>query len=229
MRISVKNMEKNGQISPFSLGEEAFLSKEKPYGTAKNEIRKSFRGKRDSLTDQQVLEWSRQVNENLAAWETFQRAESICFYYPLGREVNLLSSAQAALALGKQVYFPKTKGMEMEFYRVTNLQDFKEGNFHVMEPFFSGRQPEGLLASGEEGNLSVGCHPSSLLMLVPGVVFDREKRRMGYGKGYYDRYLVRLPGAIKAGIAYECQIVAHVPTERQDISMDYMVTEAEIW
>lgn len=227
MRISVKNMERRKQID---WGKSGVLQTESEKNlTAKCEIRAMFRQRRDSLAARESSEWSQAINEKLAGWEIFQKAKTIGFYYPLGREVNLLSSAEEALALGKQVYFPKTDGMEMDFYRVTNLGDFTEGNFHVMEPFFSGRQPEGLLASREGGTLPEGCQPSSLLILVPGVAFDREKRRMGYGKGYYDRYLAGLPGAIKAGIAYECQIAEHIPTEGQDISMDYMVTEDFIW
>lgn len=227
MRISVKNMERKRQIDRGKSG--ALRTEAEKNLTAKCEIRAMLRQRRDSLTAGEATEHSGAIQKNLAGWEIFQKAERICFYYPLGREVNLLSSAKEMLALGKQVYFPKTDGMEMDFYQVTNLWDFKEGNFHVMEPFFPGRQPEGLLASRKSGNLPVGCQMSSLLILVPGVAFDRKKRRMGYGKGYYDRYLAGLPGAIKAGIAYECQIVAHIPTEEQDISMDYMVTEAEIW
>lgn len=235
----VKNMEKNGQIKPLSLAEKLPLPKEKPCDITKTEIRTSFRKKRDSLTDVQALEWSKSVNKNLMDWETFQRAESICFYYPVGKEVNLLASARAALSLGKQVYFPKTAGLRMEFYQVSNLSDFKEGNFHVMEPFFSGRQPEGLSHFREEGKLSVDCQTSGLLsascqtlrllFLVPGVAFDRGRQRMGYGKGYYDRYLAGFPESIKAGIAYECQIAEHIPTDEGDIPMNYMVTEAEIW
>ena len=143
----------------------------------------------------------------------------------------MLTAAEEALRMGKQVAFPRTEGNQIRFYPVGNLSDFREGRFHVMEPL--GTEPL------DEAALHAQV---PLLILVPGVVFDRSRNRMGYGKGFYDRYLAELTAmtrekvtndigsqVITIGIAYECQITEMIPTEATDIPMDYILTENGIW
>lgn len=122
----------------------------------------------------------------------------------------------------------------MEFYRVTDLEHFQEGAFHVMEPEGSLRltpeewRKEPFFQSGR-CRREDGISRTGVLILAPGVAFDRQKQRLGYGKGYYDRYLTEISGAVTAGIAYGCQIAEKLPAEERDIPMDYMITEAGIW
>lgn len=197
----------------------------------KNQIRQDFLQKRNQLTAVKVQHLSQKICDHLIRMEIFQQAETVCFYYPLGNEVNLLTAAEEALRMGKQVTFPRTEGDQIRFYPVGNLSDFREGRFHVMEPI--GTEP-----------LDVGAFDlqAPLLILVPGVVFDRNRNRMGYGKGFYDRYLAELTAMtrgkasngngtqiIRLGIAYECQITEMIPTEATDIPMDYILTENGIW
>ena len=151
----------------------------------KEQIRKEYRTKRELLAKDQTRQWSKEINGHLVRSRLFQQADVICFYYPLGREVDLLAAAGEALVRGKRVFFPKTQGSKINFYQVETLTDFKIGNFRVMEPESS------ILLDREDP-----------LILTPGVVFDRSKKWMGYGKGYYDRYMAGLPKAVKAGIAY---------------------------
>lgn len=195
-RILAKNMEQSKRIE------------------TKNNIRREFLRKRTQLTARQVEEWSRRICEHLLCREFFGEAETICFYYPLGNEVNLLKAAEKALHMGKQVAFPKTEGDRIRFCPVKNLSDFKEGNFHVMEPVGGGELVD-----------------KPILILVPGVVFDRRKNRMGYGKGFYDRYLAELGKGetVTLGISYECQLTETIPTEETDIPMDYILTEHGIY
>ncbi len=197
----------------------------------KNSFRQEFLRKRNQLTAVKVQHLSQKICDHLICMEIFQQAETVCFYYPLGNEVSLLTAAEEALRMGKQVAFPRTEGNQIRFYPVGNLSDFREGRFHVMEP--TGSEP-----------LDVGAFDSQapLLILVPGVVFDRSRNRMGYGKGFYDRYLAELTAmtrgkvtndigsqVITIGIAYECQITEMIPTEATDIPMDYILTENGIW
>lgn len=178
----------------------------------KEQIRKEYRIKRDLLTEAETRQWSKEINKHLIHSRFFQEADAICFYYPLDREADLLESASRALTQGKQVFFPKTQSSMINFYQVRNLTDFKIGCFRVMEP---------------ESNILLDIKEP--LILTPGVAFDRNKNRMGYGKGYYDRYAAGLPGAVKVGIAYECQLAETIPADSNDIPMDYMITEAGIW
>lgn len=178
----------------------------------KEQIRQTYREMRNHLTKEQVQEWSERICTRLLESELFQKAEGICFYYPLGNEVDLLSVANEALKQGKCISFPRTEGADIRFYQVEDLMDFKEGCFHVMEPvsdkFFAIERP---------------------LILTPGLVFDEQKNRMGYGKGYYDRYAAGMPEAVKVGIAYEMQLTEAVPVDSFDIPMDHIITEERIW
>ncbi len=200
----------------------------------KKQIRVEYRRRRDRLPEEQIRAWAGAINAHLVTWSRFLEAGSICFYYPLGNEVDLLSSANLALSMGKEVYFPRTEGSRMEFYRVTDLEHFQEGAFHVMEPEGSLRltpeewRKEPFFQSGR-CRREDGISRTGVLILAPGVAFDRQKQRLGYGKGYYDRYLTEISGAVTAGIAYGCQIAEKLPAEERDIPMDYMITEAGIW
>ena len=67
------------------------------------------------------------------------------------------------------------------------------------------------------------------LVLVPGVAFDRQGSRMGYGKGYYDRFFEGKTDCVKVGVAYELQVADQLPTEENDLPMEYLVTEKGVW
>lgn len=178
----------------------------------KEQIRKEYQGRRASLEQEQVTEWSDKIVQRIMASPLFLQAKTVLFYYPLEKEADLLAAAQASLRMGKQVGFPKIEGDEILFYRIRSLEEFQEGKFHVMEP--------------KSGELITDPAP---LVFVPGLVFDRKKNRMGYGKGYYDRYGKRAANAMKVGVSYEMQLSDEVPVNAYDIPMDYMVTERGIW
>lgn len=182
----------------------------------KEQIRAVYRKRREALEGVQVTAWSKRICDILLEWELFRQARKLCFYYPLGKEADLLIAASQALDQGKQVYFPRTAGGVMDFWQVAGLADFKEGCFHVMEPV-------------SEERLDVSGEAEDVLILTPGVVFDHQKGRMGYGKGYYDRYFANVPGAVKLGIAYQCQVTELIATDVWDVPMDYMITEEGIW
>lgn len=177
----------------------------------KRNLRADMKRKRDGISQEVRKRWSDEICRNLQEQPAFRKAETVCFYYPLGSEANLLPVAQTALDLGKQAVFPRVEGNEMEFYRVLSLEGFTEGAFHVMEPGGSEvvREPE-------------------MLVFVPGLAFDERGNRMGYGKGYYDRYLARTSGCQKIGVCYKMQIVPQAPCEEYDIRMDAVVTEQGI-
>ena len=179
---------------------------------AKNQIRSEYRNKRNSLEADRVKLLSGEICKRLIETELFKQAEDIYFYYPLGNEVNLLEAAREALKQGKRIGFPKTEGNDVLFYQVENLEDFTPGSFHVMEPV--------------SDKLLTAKKP---LILTPGLVFDKQKNRMGYGKGYYDRYAASVPKAVKIGIAYEIQIAHNIPVDCYDVPMDYVLTELRIW
>ena len=178
----------------------------------KKPIRQTYRKRRDGLSRKQVQEWSAAMTKLLTASPLFCQAKTILCYYPLGNEANLLIAAQKALNFGKTVGFPKTEGEVIRFYRVRDLDTFREGPFHVMEPVSQELLQE-----------------EAPLILVPGVAFDEKKNRMGYGKGYYDRYGAYAPNAVRIGISYEMQLAKHIPAGPYDIPMDYLLTERRLF
>lgn len=175
---------------------------------AKKEVRAELLMRRSALSKEWALQASAEICARLKTHPWFCQAEAVYFYYPLGREVSLLPLAGHALASGKQAAFPKASGEGMAFFGVASLEGFQEGSFHVMEPV-GGRMMQ------EE----------SPLVLAPGVGFDLQGTRMGYGKGYYDRYFAKYPRCRKIGIAYEAQLVGRLPKDAFDVPMDGIMTE----
>lgn len=133
-------------------------------------------------------------------------------YYPLGSEVSLLPLYEWLLTRQIPLAFPRVSGNAMEFYRVVSMGDFEEGAFHVMEPLLHCQR-----AAWDRA-----------YTLTPGSVFDRAGNRIGYGKGYYDRYFSAHPMLLRVGIAYERQIEEKIPAERMDVRMHTLVTEAGV-
>ncbi len=174
----------------------------------KGRIRKILRQRRDSLTEAEIARLSEEICGKIRRQPWYQEAEILYFYYPLGSETDLLALAAEALERGKCVAFPRVAGLDMEFYQVRDLGEFQEGSFHVMEP------------AGDRLIRAAGA-----LVLVPGLGFDARGNRIGYGKGYYDRYFARYPGCRKVGVAYGAQLVEALACDAQDVAMDAVATE----
>ena len=124
-----------------------------------------------------------------------------------GTELSLLPLIQWLLDTGRRVALPKTDGDNMDFYEIQDLNEVRKGQFGVMEPI---------------GEQKV-CWEDAIC-LTPGVGFSIDGGRIGHGAGYYDRYFERHPRLLKVGIAYEFQIVDHIPTEVTDIPLQWIVT-----
>ena len=100
----------------------------------------------------------------------------------------------------------------MEFYPVSSMNSLSEGAFGILEP------------SAKDVSASENAAGKSL-MLLPGVAFDKAGNRIGYGRGYYDRYLAGCPGISKIALAFEFQITDRIPAEHTDIKADLIITE----
>lgn len=177
---------------------------------SKDQIRRSYKRKRDAMPASLVSQLSVRISEKIFEWEVYQQAERMFFYYPLGNEVSLLPVIQEALRRGKQIAFPKTAGDSMEFYEITNLAELKEGQFHVMEPDTESKHP-------------VCWNPQ--ICFVPGIVFDLSGGRFGYGGGYYDRYFAKKDQVKLVGCAYGFQIVDRLPISLWDVRLEYVLSE----
>ncbi len=183
----------------------------------KKELRKEAKTYRKSLSEGERLDKSNAIIRNLKALKEFQKAEVILMYASLADEVETLSLIGELAEEGKKsVCCPVTQGDEMEFYKILSVDDLKEGNFHVLEP-------EPLAERRLE--LQKDVH---YCMLMPGLMFDKMGNRLGYGKGYYDKYLARLPENMNLttiALSYEEMIKDIIPAEETDWRVDYVVTE----
>ncbi|MFA5929302.1 MAG: phosphoribosylglycinamide formyltransferase [Candidatus Micrarchaeia archaeon] len=144
----------------------------------------------------------------------FNSAKCVLLYASKGGEVHTDGIIQSALSLGKKVALPVTvqEGHALELYEIKSISELSEGAFGILEP---ARNPERRVQPEEVE-----------LVVVPGVTFDRRGHRLGYGRGYYDSLLKRIKGC-KVGLAYDMQIVGHVPDEPHDVAVDMVVTQSE--
>lgn len=163
-------------------------------------------------------EWrssSLRAQQRLLELEEYKRASSIALYAPFSNEVDTLLIADTALKEGKQVLYPLVLGADMSFRVVEALQMLRPGRFGIMEP-----APDAALPAENYAGL----------LVVPGVGFDHCGHRIGFGKGYYDRYLGSLDGNVcLVGLCHEFQLLeAALPAEPHDVRMDMVVTDMRV-
>ena len=187
----------------------------------KKELRKEAKLYRKSLSKDDRLDKSNTIISNLKALKEFQKAEVILMYASLPDEVETISLIRELIEEGKKsICCPVTQGDEMEFYKISSVEDLKEGNFHVLEP-------EPLKERRLELQKDV-----VYCMLMPGLMFDKKGNRLGYGKGYYDKYLAKMPGnvnLITIALSYDAMVRDLIPAEGTDWRADYIVTETGIY
>lgn len=178
----------------------------------KKEIREIYQSLRNQMAPGQVRSLSAGICEIIKNSEYYQNARRIYAYCPIGNEADIRPIISDAWKRGKKVAFPKVFGKEMRYFQVRDFSELRVGTFGVPEP------PEDILADWPDA-----------LVLVPGVAFDRDGNRMGYGGGYYDRYFARKTSQILLGVACELQIAKSIPAEETDRRMDAVATETGIF
>lgn len=178
----------------------------------KRAIRKLVYASRKACPDQSVESWSRTITESVTHLPEFRSTDHILVYADYNHEVMTGFLAEEAWKAGKEVAVPKVVGKDMVFYRFTDFGQLKPGYFGIPEP------QEGETVQWEDA-----------LMIMPGVAFDRKGHRVGYGGGFYDRFLEKHPHIKKVAVAFSFQVFPEVPTEQTDISPDILVTEQELF
>lgn len=178
----------------------------------KKDIRKYIYGKRKQCTDQEVETWSRVITEKVVALTEFKKAKRIMAYADYNHEVSTRYIIEEAWKQGKEVAVPKVSGKDMIFIRLTDFSQLEEGFYGIPEP-----------ARGES------VEWQDAFMVMPGVAFDRENHRVGYGGGFYDRFLEKHQSITRVAVAFDFQILDQVPTEPTDIFPQVIVTEREIF
>lgn len=176
----------------------------------KQELRNNIRNKKRQFTKQQLGELSLPILKRLDANEHVRQAHTLLLYYSLPDEVETHEYVNKLLADGKRVLLPVViDGEKMEIREYSGEQDLQQGAFHIMEPI--GR----LVSEEEYAEIETG--------IIPGMSFDPKGNRLGRGKGYYDRFLAKVPEMYKIGICFDFQKMPSIPTEDNDIPMDEIV------
>ena len=183
----------------------------------KDELRGVVKMLRKSLNNRQRSEYNSKILQQVVNLPEYKKAESIFCYLTFQSEVDTLPIIKQAMLDGKRVAVPKVNGDEMDFYEITSLSDCEEGTFHIMEPVTN--------------KLMEPAKHMTTLMLVPGLAFDANRNRMGYGKGYYDKYFEKYgkDRFIRAALAYDLQVIHEVPCNHLDVQMNYVITESRIY
>lgn len=175
----------------------------------KRALRKTVLAVRNQMSDRERIEQSEQNTIALLSDERYRNAKQLLLFASYGSEADTSQLFRQALADGKEVYFPKvvTDGdfSEMIFFRVWKESDLVPGFKGIPEP---------------EGNSTVFQYDERIacLMIMPGAVFDKEHNRIGYGRGFYDRYLSKNPELLKQTIAigFACQLVDEIDADEYD-------------
>ena len=184
--------------------------------TDKLELRNRYLNYRNGLSEKEREEKSTQIWELLKKEEVFQKAQAVLVYMDYRSEVMTTGLVEELFSFkDKRIFAPRVEGMNIRFYEVSSMQDFECGYQNIREPRID---PAKLFTDKMSQELK--C-----LILVPGAVFDRERGRMGYGKGFYDRYLAAFPKLHSAALAFACQIAKKVPVEEHDIKPDMIITD----
>ena len=177
----------------------------------KQEIRKAVQAARLKMTEEEMREKSAAITAKVLQTEAFQKAESVCVYLPIRREVETSAIIDACRKAGKRTAAPRIENGQMEFYYFSSPAELEAGVFGIREPV--GRE---------------AAAPGALI-LMPGVAFDRERRRIGYGGGYYDRYLAAHPDNPTIAVAFDRQVTDRIPAEPFDLRPDMLITETNIY
>ena len=180
----------------------------------KDRLRTYFKEKRKALREEEKKALNQAIADRVLHSAAFRYASTLLAYAPKGEEVDILPICEIALQKGKKLAFPRCFGEgEMSFHFVSSLSELSPGKYGILEPsadapFFS--------------------FSPATLCLVPGLSFDRFGYRLGYGKGYYDRFLSHFEGTA-LGVVYADFIRENLPNGSFDFSVSALVSENGIF
>ena len=182
----------------------------------KDNLRKKVLLERNSMVEEEKNKKDILILEKLKNELVYKKSKRIFIYVGFKSEINTLKYIESFLQDGKEIFVPKTdmENKEMKAIKLTSVDELKLSNYGILEPMF-------------EENVADGN--SFDLIIVPGAVFDLDGNRIGYGGGYYDKYLDNIKGSIsKVALAYSFQVLNNIPNEEHDIKVNYIITENEV-
>lgn len=173
----------------------------------KQELRQAIRARKRAMTEEDILRRSEILAEKFARSNAYRAAKTIYGYLPYNQEVRTVPMLRRALEEGKRVAVPKVYGDDMKFIYLDDLSQVAKGYAGIPEPV-----ADGPVAQDE-----------TALVLMPGLAFDRAGHRIGYGGGFYDKFLAREPHHPTVALCYDFQVMDRVETEEFDIPVDLVI------
>lgn len=220
-------------------------------GDRKGIVRRRILAVRDGMSDEDRRGFDAKIRKFVLTRQAYKEAQVILAYASYRSEVDTTALIRQALADKKAVFVPKVSGEEMEFWQISGLEDLRKGYRGIPEPAESISFPAWAVQKLHSENISIqddidldtgadkdGARICRGMMWMPGAVFDRQRHRIGYGKGFYDRYLYGLENLKETlrgshgqlhmtltALAYHSQILEEIPYEPHDIRPDMIITE----
>ena len=173
----------------------------------KQELRRTIREKKRAMTEAEIRSRSEELCRLFLASDAYRNAKTIYGYLPYNQEVRTVPMLEQALKDGKKVAVPKCYGDEMKFIYMDDLSRVEKGYANIPEPI---------------ADEPVADDPTALV-LMPGLAFDPQGHRCGYGGGFYDKFLSAEPGHPTLALCYEFQMLPELETEAHDIPVDYVI------
>jgi len=187
--------------------------------SGRDELRNDILAQRDSMGEEERLKKSRIIAETLLSFAEIERARNIFVYVSFRSEVETHRLIEELIRRGKRISVPYTRVEEkrLDAVHIEDMgRDLSGGYQGIPEP-----KPEHI-----EGYIT---EPLNIdVVIIPGSVFDERGGRYGYGGGYYDRFLEKIPYAVRIGLAFDLQTVKEAPLQPHDELLDYVITEQKI-
>ncbi len=175
----------------------------------KKALRKEIRDKKRQMTEAEICRASQKLGERFLASSQYKNAKTIYGYLPYNQEVRTVSMLEQALKDGKRVAVPKVYGEEMRFIYISDFSLVEKGYAGIPEPIADDPVADDPMA----------------LVLMPGLAFDAQGHRIGYGGGFYDRFLAEEPNHPTLALCYDFQMLPDIETESYDIPVDCVLWE----
>ena len=173
----------------------------------KKELRRAIRERKRAMTEEEIVSRSQMLGLLLIQSEAYKNAKTIYGYLPYNQEVRTVAMLEQAMKDGKRVAVPKCYGDEMKFIWMEDLSRVEKGYANIPEPI-----ADGPVADDE-----------TALVLMPGLAFDPQGHRIGYGGGFYDKFLASEPNHPTLALCYDFQMLDHLETEEFDIPVDHVI------
>lgn len=173
----------------------------------KKALRREIREKKRAMTEEEIISRSEKLGQLFTQSQAYRNAKTVYGYLPYNQEVRTVPILERALRDGKRVAVPKIYGDTMKFLYLDDLSRVEKNDMGIPEPIDDTPVAEDKTA----------------LVLMPGLAFTKQGDRMGYGGGFYDRFLAEEPDHPTLALCYEFQMVDSLPTEEYDIPVDIVL------